>query len=307
MVELKHLRLAVLARRCGSFRKAADLLAVRHSALSRSIAELERHIGITLFDRSKTGSQATVAGNRFLDRASAMLEQVDALLESADEIARRSSTRLSLGLCTSISVENLQPIFADYWQTEISIVERPSKDLYGRLRSHAVDIIIVNEILRPAPSAEALTLWHERILVAMSKNHVLAGRKSIYWTDLLDEKIMLGKSEPVSSLEALLGSELAAHHISSRIQRHDACQSLIYSLVAMGLGVSLVPESDVGAVRDDIVCLELNNSKGPIQMSACARWLPENDNPALGHFLSLLAERYPSSPADAKVQNVVAS
>lgn len=306
LVELKHLRSAVLAHRHGSFRKAANLVAVRHSAFSRSIAELERYIGMTLFVRSRTGVQATVAGNRFLDRASTMLGQIDALLGSANEAADRSADRLSLGLCTSSSARNLQPILADGRQTEISIVERPLQELYAGLRSRSVDIIIVPEMVQPPPGAEARALWRERILVALPSNHVLAKRQKVRWADLIDHAIILGRSEPANGLEALLRSELSSYHISPSIQRHDASQRLIYSLVAMGLGVSLISESDVGPADDDLACLELHNSEGPIQMFACARWLPENDSPAVARFLSLLAERYPSLPTDANEQDAVA-
>lgn len=305
VVELKHLRSAVLAHNHGSFRKASDQVTVRHSTFSRSIAELERHIGITLFVRSRKGVQATVAGNRFLDRASTLLKQIDALLESANEAPDRSTDRLSLGLCTSSSARNLQSILADGRQTEISIVEKPLQELYERLRSRTVDIIIVPEMLRPPPGAEARALWHERVLVALPRKHALAEHQKVHWADLIDHTIILGRSEPVNGLEALLRSELATYRISPNIQRHDASQQLIYSLVAMGLGASLIPEFDIGAVGDDVVCLELHNSEGPIRMRACARWLPENDRPAVARFLSLLAERYPPPLTGANGQDAV--
>uniref|UniRef100_UPI001953A325 LysR family transcriptional regulator n=1 Tax=Stenotrophomonas maltophilia TaxID=40324 RepID=UPI001953A325 len=49
-IELKHLRYAEAAERCGSFRRAADLLALKQSNLSRRIRHLEEQLGVTLFE-----------------------------------------------------------------------------------------------------------------------------------------------------------------------------------------------------------------------------------------------------------------
>jgi hypothetical protein len=47
-IGLKHLRYAEVAERCGSFRKAADLLAIKQSNLSRRVRQLEEQLGIAL-------------------------------------------------------------------------------------------------------------------------------------------------------------------------------------------------------------------------------------------------------------------
>lgn len=54
-IELKHLRYAEVAERCGSFRKAAELLAIKQSNLSRRVRHLEEQLGIALFERTNGG------------------------------------------------------------------------------------------------------------------------------------------------------------------------------------------------------------------------------------------------------------
>jgi len=61
-IELKHLRYAEAAERCGSFRKAADALAVKQSNLSRRIRSLEEQLGVKLFERTNGGVRPTPAG-----------------------------------------------------------------------------------------------------------------------------------------------------------------------------------------------------------------------------------------------------
>lgn len=48
MIDLRHLRAAVAAMEHGGLRRAAETLRVQQSTLSRSIQELESHLGLTL-------------------------------------------------------------------------------------------------------------------------------------------------------------------------------------------------------------------------------------------------------------------
>ena len=55
-IELKHLRYAEVAERCGSYRKAAELLALKQSNLSRRVRHLEEQLGVELFERTNSGA-----------------------------------------------------------------------------------------------------------------------------------------------------------------------------------------------------------------------------------------------------------
>ncbi|WP_368860691.1 LysR family transcriptional regulator [Bradyrhizobium sp. Arg816] len=81
LVDLRHLRYAMAASDCGSFRQAAEVLSLRHSVLSRSMGEFEHLIGTTLFERSARGVRPTVAGRAVLRIARLVLDQVEALVE----------------------------------------------------------------------------------------------------------------------------------------------------------------------------------------------------------------------------------
>jgi DNA-binding transcriptional LysR family regulator len=61
-IELKHLRYAEMAERCGSFRKAVDFLSLKQSNLSRRVRHLEEELGVVLFERTNGGVRPTSAG-----------------------------------------------------------------------------------------------------------------------------------------------------------------------------------------------------------------------------------------------------
>jgi DNA-binding transcriptional LysR family regulator len=128
-VELKQLRSAVLVSTSGSLRKAADLMGVRHSAMSRSVAQLEQLVGITLFERSPAGTRPTVAGQRFLARAGTILDEIDALVGSTLEGPAGCEGGPPEGLAPSIPRDHLGVILRDlaqcFRQVEVTVTERP--------------------------------------------------------------------------------------------------------------------------------------------------------------------------------------
>ena len=127
-------------------------------------------------------------------------------------------------------------------------------------------------------------------------DHCLAAREIIYWTDLRSEKILLSEYDPGRELEDLLISKLLIPGDRPKVVRHDVSRGIIKSLTSMGMGLSLVMESDIGASFAGLVYRELQDGTGPSRLDFFAHWRGDNENPSLKRFLNLLAERYPSTP-----------
>ncbi|QQO16741.1 LysR family transcriptional regulator [Bradyrhizobium diazoefficiens] len=298
-IELRHLRAAIAAAECGSFRQASELLVVRHSVLSRLISQLEHLVGATLFARSNAGVVPTVAGQSVLRISRTILEQVDAILATARSSGRGEAGRLSVGFCTSISAGNLRATMIDFKKrlplVELATIERPRPLLMSALRNGTLDITIVPG-RRPLSDVKTLPVWSERALALVPNDHPLATRQVIYWTDLRSQTVLLGEQDLGSELEDLLVSRLVTDEHRPTIERHDVSRGIIKSLISMGLGIGLVMESDVGASFAGLVYRELHDDAGMSRIGFYAYWRQDNENPALKRFLDLLAERYPSPP-----------
>jgi DNA-binding transcriptional LysR family regulator len=299
-IELHQLRFAIAAADSGSFRQAAELLSVRHSVLSRSISQLEHSIGAPLFERSTSGVTPTPAGRNVLRMARMVLEQVDALIISGKSNSRRESGYLSVGFWTSISAGNLRATLLDFKrrfpQIELATVERSRSRLTTALRNGMLDVLIATGEVSSLNN-KVLPLWSERILVSLPKDHPLAARDVIYWTDLRNETVLLSQYDPGRELEDLLVSKLVSSEDRPKIERHDVSRGIIKSLTSMGLGISLEMESDTGASFAGLVHRELRDGTGSSRIGFSAHWRADNENPALDGFLKLLAERYPSPAA----------
>lgn len=295
-VDLAHLRCAVAAADHGSFRRAADALRLRQSTLSRCVRRLEELVGMTIFERSSGGVVATPSGRDFLRMARSILEQMEALTTFAHSTGRGTAGRLAIGFFTSLSAGNLRATLADFRQrfphVELAIMECSQTRLVTALRNGTLDVAIVAGDANLLEGA-GLSLWSERIMVALPQGHQLADRDTIYWTDLRSETVLLSHYDPGRELENLLMAKLVSPSDRPQIARHNVSRGIIKSLITVGFGVSLVTESDIGANFSGLIYREIRDGTGPSRIGYSAHCKEDNNNPALAGFLKMLSERFP--------------
>ncbi len=298
-IDLQQLRLAVVACEYGSFRRAAEVLSIKHTVVSRSVGQLEYLVGTPLFERSSGGITPTIAGRAVLQIARLVLEQVEMLVDTGRCSGRGEAGHLVMGFCTSMSTGNLRATLAEFKKrlphVELATVERSRPRLMTALRLGTVDVVVtpgrfLSEDIKAAP------LWSERILISLHLDHRLAQREVVYWTDLHKETVLLSRYDPGQEFEDLLTSKLAIPEDRPRLERHDVSRGILKSLISMGMGLSLVLESDIGASFAGLVYRELQDGTGPSRIGFYAHWRADNENPVLKRLLELLAERYPSPP-----------
>ena len=86
-MELEHLRMFLAVAECGSFTEAAKRLFVSHSTTSRAVSALERELGAELFRRHSRSVILTPAGEVLSERAKALLNEAEALVEAVKNAA----------------------------------------------------------------------------------------------------------------------------------------------------------------------------------------------------------------------------
>ena len=97
-MNLQYLRYALEISRTGSISKAAENLSVAQPNLSRAVKELEATLGISIFERTRTGMTVTPEGEKLLSAGERILRQVGELETMFDE---ESQPRESLSVCAA--------------------------------------------------------------------------------------------------------------------------------------------------------------------------------------------------------------
>ena len=298
-VEVPHLRYVVAAADHSSFRRAAATLNITQPTLSKRIRELEGKLGILLFERSTGGAELTPIGEEFVVSARRILAELEAMEIRAKAGKRGDAGRLEIGFYTSLSAgalrDTLLTFVKQHPDVEINVVEDARASLIPLLDRGAIDIVVV--LGEPAYSDYAhMSLWSDRIMVALPKDHPLAARDFVYWTDLKSERFLMSSRDPGPEIQDLLINKLTSPGDRPVIKLVNANRESILSVVGGDRGICLTCESSIGNTMPGVVYREVRDGNGPTRVGYVAYWRRNNDNPALKQLLALL-QAHPAVPS----------
>lgn len=294
-VELQKIRWAVTVSQHRSLRQAAEALGVRQSTLSRRMRELEHHLGARLFDRSNGGTRPTIAGEEFFELAVRILEDTETAVRNLRNRSRGENGRLTIGVYASPATGNMRATLADYHrrfpEVDVHTVDGSHARLICALARNAVDIAIMTNC-RSAWDDRVLSLWTERVIVALPEHHALTEHGTVSWRQLANERLLLPLHGPGPELEGLVGAKLNGDK-PKRVLHQESGLDRLLSLVSTGYGVLPMLEGGAGLKHEGVVYREIQEDTEPTRLGFMAYWRQSNGNPTLEPFLKMLVERYP--------------
>lgn len=249
-VELRHLRVVVLVAESGSVGRAARSLKVSQPSLTAQLKRIETAFGGQLFERSHTGVTPTPLGRYAVERARAILVDVDHLAAtvSAMTAVEPSAVRLG-GFPTSpvSGIANRLRAHCDIEQVSIE-VEWSTAVLMQQLDGGRLDFAMLREFpgfdLRLAPGVQRRTIVErEPAYVAMASDHRLATStapgEEVKLADLADEEWI---SEPPddSGFHVLFRAACEEAGFQPKIEHHSVDTSVQLGFVTSGQGVALI-------------------------------------------------------------------
>jgi LysR family transcriptional regulator, regulator of abg operon len=145
-MKLNQLRDAAAIAEHGSLRAAARALRLAQPALTRSVRELEHELGAPLFERRTKGMVLTAVGEAFVQRARAILSDVERARVEVDQIVGGVGGSLVAGLSIAAHIlllpRSLQRFNKRYPGVHLRIIEGFFPTLIGGLRDGSVDFYI---------------------------------------------------------------------------------------------------------------------------------------------------------------------
>jgi len=183
-MELRHLRYFVAAAEEGTLTRAGERVHVAQQGLSKQIAELERELGVPLFERIPRGVRLTPAGEAFLAQARLVLAQTELAAELARAAARATRYEVRVGsvehgftadVVTAARLALQDEAAAGRVPIQSTVVHLPSAEQVAALRAARIDVAVLQ-----GPIALPDGLSSERIAdrslvgVILSAKHSLA-------------------------------------------------------------------------------------------------------------------------------------
>ena len=291
-MELRQLRYAVAVATHRHFTRAAASVPVAQPALSHQIKLLEQELGVELFERSRSGTRLTEAGEIFILRARRALAEMDAAREEIAALNGLTAGRLVLGAMQALAGLDLPRLIAAfhaaYPGVDVSLREESARDMLALSARGEIDLAIAALDVEPPAGLEAIPLVREPVLVAMPAAHPLAALPTVPVPRLRGETFIFFK--PGTGLRAV--SDRAAEeagfvpHVGFQTSSHDR----LLALVSEGLGVAFVPASAVSDPPPQGVAVR--PASPAIDRTVGVAWRAgHRHTPAASAFLALLREQ----------------
>ncbi len=183
-MKLHHLRDAVAIAERGSLRAASRHLQLAQPALTRSLSQLEHELGVPLFERNGRGMALTMTGQAFVQRATAILNEVRRAKEEVEQlgggVAGNVTLALSIAAHTALLPQAFGPFRAAYPAVRLSIIEGIFPTVESRLSDGSIDFYVGPEPGHPLPPdlRQEVLFTNTRVVVAR-REHPLASATSL--------------------------------------------------------------------------------------------------------------------------------
>jgi DNA-binding transcriptional LysR family regulator len=275
----------------GSFSAAAESLSMTQPAVSRQIANLERRLGLVLFQRAARGVTLTPAGGAAVDEARdvlARMRTMEARLKAFSELAT-GEVRLSAfsSANTAFVPEAIRRFSQTYPNVAVTLESIDTRTAADAVRDGRVDVALLTDWDRPDRAGLQLkVLLHEKLHLALPIGHRLARHSPVRLSDLAGEAWIEGAHPdclgPLSRLTDALGGP-------PRIAFTCEDWTGKLALVAAGAGVAVLPELAGTVVRPDVAVVTTDPPL-PTRRVYAAVTPKRTRSPAATAMLAVLAE-----------------
>lgn len=257
METLSNLESFVRSAEEASFSAAARRLGLTPAAISRNVAQLERNLGVRLFQRSTRGLRLTEAGERFLSSVGAGLDSIQGAIAEVTAKADQPAGLLKLSIAQRFGISEVLPLMPSF------LARYPAVSLDLHFEQRAVDLVGEGYDaaigggfdLKPGVVARELAPAH---LVAVASPAYLEGRKSPDTPHDLAAFDMIAMRSPQSgrvrawNLRDRKGNEMSILP-RSRVYTDDPEASCVAALTGMGVAMLLfadmAPHLKSGALK----------------------------------------------------------
>lgn len=279
------------------FGRAAARLHMAQPPLSRTIQQLERQLGSTLFDRTTRSVRLTPQGEALVGPARRIVESF-AHAERAVEYAGRGEIgRVAIGFAGPSSHALISALAQTVRREQPGIELALTSTMYGtdalaNLVEGKLDLAIVRWDGTP-PGMQSRVVRVNHYVIVVPESHPLAGRESVAMSELTDESWVFLESATGSTLaETLLRKANEAGFAPSIAQRAPDTWTIM-ALVAAGVGITFtVDTAFTNVTTTGLSVIPLDHGR-EVAVSRLI-WRAEDDSPALRRVLELSETALPT-------------
>lgn len=283
-MEFRHIRYFLAVAEERHISRAAERLGIQQPPLSQQIRALERELDVRLFHRRARGVELTNAGQAFFSEARALVAQLERAKDTARRAARGEEGRICVGITSTSPFNPLVPRSIRAFREACPLVslvieECMSNESVERLRNGQLDVAFIRTSLTDEEQLAVDPLLEEPMVVALPGHHELAqcgADDAIAFATLANEVFVLYGPPGTGMYDATIaachtaGFNPRVGQVGASTQQAPRIGSTL-SLVAAGLGITLVPASLQRLSLDGVVYRPLKGANLPRALLGLAR------------------------------------
>ena len=225
-----------------NFRKAAEAIHISQPAFSRRIEKLEEALGVRLLDRTTRRVSLTAVGREFDRKVQSLLDELDNMLLGIRGVAATRMGEVTIACVPSTVYYYLSQVISRYHERypkiRVKVFDASANEVLAAVARSEADFGL-NFIGSQESDIEFKPLLEERFVAACRRDHPLAKKRRVSWTELAAyDYISVGKS---SGNRLLLDQALAGVAGCPQILYEAQHVTTMLGLVEAGLGVAAVP------------------------------------------------------------------
>ena len=225
------------------YTQTAAELHIAQPSLSYSIKELEKELGVKLFEKDSRHIKLTAYGEQFLPYAQRALDMLDEGVGVLKQMAGSAQQIVRLGYFHSISASLIPAVMMGIYGQEknqsirFQFTEAPSFDLFQLLKRGELDLAFC---LHQDDELESVTIMRQPLYLAVPEHHPLAKRESVSFEDFAKEPIVM--LDKPSSLRQQLDEVYARRGLAPQVVFEVRECNAALQYVALRFGVSVLPQ-----------------------------------------------------------------
>ncbi len=295
MLDVKRLRVLREVSLRGSFSAAAESLAYTQSAVSQQIAALEREAGTVLVERRARGVHLTDAGRALVAHADVILARLADAEAELEAIAGMRGGRLRLVSFPTAGATIAPGAIARFRErhpgVEVTLAPREPHEGLECLKTGECDIALTVEAGFEPITDQAIVRRHlldDPMYLCVPAGHRVASKARIRLADLAEESWIMGTTGRCPD-GVILERACQAAGFEPRVAFQSDDYTAIQGFIAAGVGVCLIPDLALVAVREDVVIRRLEG-RAPVRRVLAATLAGGYVSPAAAAMLEILDE-----------------
>jgi LysR family transcriptional regulator, regulator for metE and metH len=301
-LDMRHLKLIVAVTEERGLTRAGERLHLTQSALSHQLRDIEGRLGTPLFHRVNKRMLLTPAGERLLQSARRVLDEIRRAEDDIAEMAagNRGTLRLSTECytCYHWLPDLLKDFSRRFPGVEVKIVVEATRKPLGALLDGQLDLAVVTAAARDK-RLRYEPLFRDELVMVMTPGHPLAARPYVRARDFAGENLFTYQTlEETYLYQRLLRPAGVMPARATQVQLTEA----MLEMVKAGLGVSVLARWAVAAyVAAGKVAARPLTARGLHRQWSAALLKNDYTPPYVIEFIGLLANRsLPSLKAAAR-------